>query len=185
MARWLIALVWLIWSAVWVAMAPGAKSVAQSESRASRLTHVVPLVVAVALLAAPRVPVFPLRFVPPGPWPGWIGAALTAAGIAFAIWARVTLAGNWSGSVTLKDAHELVVEGPYRWVRHPIYTGLLLALLGWALAVGEWRGLLAVAIAAMAFWRKLKREEALMRAEFGAAYADYAQRVPALVPFLR
>jgi protein-S-isoprenylcysteine O-methyltransferase Ste14 len=73
---------------------------------------------------------------------------------------------------------------PYRWVRHPIYTGLLLAFIGSALAVGEWRGGFAVAIAAVSFWRKLRREEAVMRRQFGDAYAEYAARVPALVPFL-
>ena len=85
-----------------------------------------------------------------------VGAALTFAGIAFAIWARVWIAGNWSSDVTLKRDHELIVTGPYRWVRHPIYTGILVALIGTALAVGEWRGALAVVLAAGAFWRKLR-----------------------------
>ena len=113
-----------------------------------------------------------------------LGAALTFAGIAFAIWARVWMAGNWSSDVTLKRDHELIVDGPYRWVRHPIYTGILLALLGTALAVGEWRGLLAVVLAAAAFWRKLGIEEAVMRRQFGEAYSRYAKRVPALIPFV-
>ena len=117
-------------------------------------------------------------------WLPWLGAALTLAGIAFTIWARVLLGGNWSGGVTLKHDHELVIDGPYRWVRHPIYTGLLVALAGTALALGEWRGLLALAIAAAALWRKLGLEEALMRGQFGDAYAHYAERVPALIPFV-
>ena len=76
------------------------------------------------------------------------------------------------------------MAGPYRYVRHPIYTGLLLAFIGSALAVGEWRGVLAVAIVAASFWRKLRLEEAIMRHEFGDAYARYAARTPALIPFL-
>jgi protein-S-isoprenylcysteine O-methyltransferase Ste14 len=113
-----------------------------------------------------------------------LGATLTFAGLAFAIWARFVIAGNWSSYVELKRDHELIVAGPYRWVRHPIYTGLLLAFVGSALAVGEWRGVLAVAIVAASFWRKLKLEEAVMRRQFGETYARYAARVPALIPFI-
>lgn len=98
--------------------------------------------------------------------------------------ARPRLARNGSSSVTLKSDQELTDDGPYRWVRHPIYTGLLLALLGTALAVAEWRGLLAVALAAVALWRKLKREEALPRHEFGEAYAAYFARTGAVVSFV-
>ncbi len=87
-------------------------------------------------------------------------------------------------TVTLKQNHELIVEGPYRWVRHPIYSGLLTAIIGTALARGEWRGLIAVAVATIALWRKLRLEEMIMRGEFGDTYARYAERVPALVPWL-
>ena len=69
-------------------------------------------------------------------------------------------------------------------MRHPIYTGLLLAFVGSAWAVGEWRGVLAVAIVAASFWRKLKLEEAVMRREFGGAYDRYATRTQALIPFV-
>ena len=134
----------------------------------------------------PRVPI-PLldeRFVPLAIWPAALGAALTFAGVVFSVWARFVLAANWSSLVQLKQDHELIVEGPYRWVRHPIYTGVLLMFAGTALAVGEWRGLLAVAIAAAAFWRKLRLEETVMRGQFGDAYARYAERVPALIPLL-
>ena len=104
------------------------------------------------------------RFVPIALWLASLGAALTFAGLAFAIWARFIIAGNWSSYVELKRDHELIVAGPYRYVRHPIYTGLLLAFAGSALAVGEWRGVLAVVIVAASFWRKLRLEEAIMRA---------------------
>jgi protein-S-isoprenylcysteine O-methyltransferase Ste14 len=184
--EWLIAAMWLGWLVLWVAMARRVKPVAQAESPSSRLLHVAPLALACYLLAAPHVPFFALedRFAPLALWPVRLGATLTFAGLALAVWARVLLAGNWSGIVTLKHDHELVVEGPYRWVRHPIYTGLLIALIGTALALGQWRGVLAVAIAGVALWRKLRLEESFMRREFGEAYARYAQRVPALVPFV-
>jgi protein-S-isoprenylcysteine O-methyltransferase Ste14 len=94
------------------------------------------------------------------------------------------LAGNWSSDVTLKRDHELIVTGPYAFVRHPIYTGILLGFVGTALAVGEWRAVLAVALAGVAFWRKLGIEEAVMRRQFGETYARYVARVPALIPFV-
>jgi protein-S-isoprenylcysteine O-methyltransferase Ste14 len=178
---------WAGWAAVWIAMARKAKEPAQSETAASRLSHVGPLIIAAYLLAAPAplpVPSLHGRFVPLAIWPAALGAALGFAGLAFCVWARVTIAANWSGDVQLKRDHELIVAGPYRWVRHPIYTGLLMMFAGTALAVGEWRAALAVVIAAAAFWRKLGLEEALMRRQFGEAYARYAARVPALIPFV-
>jgi protein-S-isoprenylcysteine O-methyltransferase Ste14 len=183
--RWLILLMWVAWLALWSAMARGVKAPAQSESAASRLTHVVPLLIAGYLLAVPRnpIPLLNERFAPLALWPNALGAALTLAGLAFSVWARLLLAGNWSGAVQVKHDHELIVDGPYRWVRHPIYTGLLVAFVGTALAVGEWRGVFAVVFAA-ALCRKLRLEEAVMRRQFGEAYADYAARVPALFPFV-
>jgi protein-S-isoprenylcysteine O-methyltransferase Ste14 len=184
--RWLFPLLWLAFIAFWIVMARGGKAVAERESVYSRLSHYAPLAIAIYLLAAPHVPFAALndRFAPLSLWLVRLGAALTFAGIAFAIWARVWIAGNWSSDVTLKRDHELIVNGPYAFVRHPIYTGILLALLGTALAVGEWRGVLAVALAFAAFWRKLGIEEAVMRREFGEAYARYSERVPALIPYL-
>ena len=184
--RWLFAILWLVFIAFWIAMARGGKAVAERESAYSRLSHYLPLAIAIVLIAAPRVPIAHLddRFAPLSLWLVQLGAALTFIGIAFAIWARVWIAGNWSSDVTLKRDHELIVDGPYAFVRHPIYTGILIALLGTGLAVGEWRALLAVVLAGAAFWRKLGIEEAVMRRQFGEAYARYAERVPALIPFV-
>jgi protein-S-isoprenylcysteine O-methyltransferase Ste14 len=188
--RWfftfLIAGMWVGWFVFWRVMALRVKAASQSEGQVSYLSHFGPLVIAGALLAAPRVPVPALsdRFVPLALWPAWLGVALMFAGLLFCVWARLLLAGNWSGFVEVKQDHELVVDGPYRLVRHPIYTGLLLMFAGTAIAVGEWRGVLAVAIAAAAFWRKLGLEEAVMRRQFGAAYDGYAERTRALIPFV-
>ncbi|HTZ65919.1 MAG TPA: isoprenylcysteine carboxylmethyltransferase family protein [Roseiarcus sp.] len=137
--RWLFPLLWLVFIAFWIAMARGGKAVAERESVYSRLSHYLPLLIAIYLLAAPHVPVAVLdeRLAPLTLWLVRLGAALTLAGIAFAVWARLRIAGNWSSDVTLKRDHELIVTGPYAWVRHPIYTGILLALAGTGLAVGE------------------------------------------------
>jgi len=84
----------------------------------------------------------------------------------------------------VKEAHELITSGPYRLVRHPIYTGLLLGFVGSAMASGEWGGLLAVAIIFGALWRKLTLEEKWMREQFGESYEAYSRRVAALVPYI-
>jgi len=112
------------------------------------------------------------------------GALLTMLGVAFACWARYVLGRNWSSVVQVKQGHELIQSGPYRWVRHPIYTGLLLAFFGTAVAIGEWRGAITVAIVAASFWFKLRLEERWMRENFGANYEHYMQRTKALIPGL-
>jgi len=114
----------------------------------------------------------------------YIGLTLTFAGIAFALWARVFLGRNWSGAVTLKKDHELVRKGPYALARHPIYTGVLLALLGTVIDLREARGLLALAVAALALLMKIHREERFMAEQFGAEYAQYKKKVKTLIPFV-
>jgi protein-S-isoprenylcysteine O-methyltransferase Ste14 len=114
----------------------------------------------------------------------WLGLIMLAAGIAFAVWARHDLGRNWSGTVTVKQNHELIRSGPYRLVRHPIYTGLLLAILGTAIAFGEWRGLLAFGLLTGSLLLKLRIEERFMSESFPKEYARYRAEVPALIPFI-
>ena len=176
---------WIGWGLYWGWSARRVKRVRRRESWASRAAHVVPLGVAAALLAAPSLPgwlgqAYCTGAAPAGAW----AVALVAAGLAFSVWARVVLGGNWSASVTLKEQHEIVRSGPYRLIRHPIYTGLIVAFAGSALARGEWRGLIAFAIATAALWRKLRVEEQWLTAEFGARYADYRRQTWALFPFI-
>ena len=114
----------------------------------------------------------------------WVGSAITMGGLLFSIWARNHLGNNWSQAVTIKEGHELITSGPYAIVRHPIYTGLLLAFLGSAIALGKWRGLLAVVLVFAVLWHKLRLEEKWMRAKFGNSYESYSQRVKALLPFI-
>jgi protein-S-isoprenylcysteine O-methyltransferase Ste14 len=139
----------------------------------------------VGLLWGDRVPLAILnqRLFPWSPWQFWVAAIITAAGMLFTVWARIHIGRNWSGVVTIKEGHELIDTGPYALVRHPIYTGLLVAIFGSALARGEWRGVLAVLIAWAALWRKLRLEERWMIERFGEQYEAYRRRVPALIPF--
>ena len=183
--RLLIPAMWISWAGYWWLASRSAKLTSRREHISSRLQHVLPLLLAVGLLWADKVPGSFLneRMFPWAPWEFWVAALVTAVGMLFSVWARVHLGGNWSGIVTIKHAHELITNGPYAIVRHPIYTGLLVAFVGSAMARGEWRGLLAVLIAWTALWRKLRLEERWMAEYFGTQYEDYCRRVPALVPF--
>ena len=177
---------WLSYVAYWWAMSTNVKATERREPCASRLARLVLMVCAVALLSLPSVPL-PLlseRFLPPGAWCFWSGAAVTAGGLLFSVWARRHLGKNWSQAVTVKEGHELITSGPYALVRHPIYTGLLMGFVGSAVARGEWRGLLAVALVFVALWHKLRLEEKWMRAQFGESYEAYSRRVAALVPYI-
>lgn len=184
--QYLIFGLWLAWLIYWMAASRGNKEVAQRESGASRASHLIPLSIGAWLLFAQRTPWAPLneRFVPLAEWPFVAGAILVALGLAFAVWARVYLGGNWSGTVTLKRGHELVRSGPYRFVRNPIYTGLIVAFIGSALARGMRGSVLGVAIAFGAVWHKSRIEERVLHDAFGEQYDDYKRETAALIPFV-
>jgi len=112
------------------------------------------------------------------------GIAFTAAGCLFAIWARLVLGANWSGTAGVKEGHELIEKGPYRFVRHPIYTGIVAACIGTALAIGEWRCILGLIVVLLGLALKVAQEERLMMATFPHAYPQYRRRVKALIPGL-
>lgn len=179
-------LIWGLLIAYWLWSARRVKSTAQSEPALKRfLMYWLPLIAAILLLG-------------PGPWFGHsllreqfvphslpvqsLGLTLALAGALLAGWSRHLLGSNWSSVVQVKHGHELIERGPYRRIRHPIYAGLLLLFLGNAILVGDWRGLLAVAIVFASFWRKLRLEERWLGQHFGAPYLAYVQRTKALIP---
>jgi protein-S-isoprenylcysteine O-methyltransferase Ste14 len=123
-------------------------------------------------------------FVPNSDIAGAIGLLMVLLGISFAIWGRLQLGGNWSAAVSVKQGHTLISRGPYTIVRHPIYSGLLLALLGVALIIGEVRGLLGVGVLFLSFWLKSRIEERFMLEQFGADYRNYQHQVKALIPYV-
>lgn len=114
-----------------------------------------------------------------------LGVFLVWLGIGWALWARAWLGRYWSGRPTLKEDHRLIRGGPYALSRHPIYTGMLLAVAGTALALNQWRGVLAL-VAWLWFLRvKIRGEERLLTSHFGPAYENYRRQVPALLPLSR
>ena len=177
---------WLAYAVYWRAMAADTKSDERSEGASSRLQRFAVMILALVLLGFPRIKLSVLddRFLPASMWWFWIGAVVTASGLLFSVWGRRFLGRNWSRAVTIKKDHELITGGPYSLVRHPIYTGLLAALFGCALALGEWRGLVAVGLVFIVLLRKLRLEEQWMREQFGEAYENYSRQVRSLVPYV-
>jgi protein-S-isoprenylcysteine O-methyltransferase Ste14 len=121
----------------------------------------------------------------PTPGLGVAGAAVTAAGLAVALWARAVLGTNWSGAITLKEQHELIDRGPYAFVRHPIYTGVLLMALGTVTFRGTRSGVIVFATMVAGFIVKARHEERLLTKHFPEVYPRYCARVRArLIPFV-
>ncbi len=122
-------------------------------------------------------------------WPqdayiSFTGLLLTAGGLLICVWARVELGRYWSGAIHIKEDHRLIQTGPYAFLRHPIYAGFLLAILGSAMTLGEARGLLIIAATVMAYVRKIPQEERSLELRFGRQYEHYRRSTKALLPFL-
>ncbi|MGH9607093.1 MAG: methyltransferase family protein [Terracidiphilus sp.] len=181
---WFFPVLWLAFIVCWQVLGTGTKATTRMEPAFSRVTRAVVFLAAITLFMLPNLPATWLyRAILPRSQAGFfIGAAITVAGLGFAVWARAHLGRNWSRSVQVKEDHELIVSGPYRLVRHPIYTGILAGFVGSVVADSEVRGLVALAMVFAVLWAKLRLEEKWMQAEFGEQYAAYARKVRALVP---
>jgi protein-S-isoprenylcysteine O-methyltransferase Ste14 len=177
---------WIVFITIWLLAAASTKRAVYRESRAERLHYWLLFVIACLLLFYGRKLPYPLnlRIIPHATLVAWVAPSLCVAGLAFALWARVTLGRNWSGVVTLKEEHELVQRGPYRVVRHPIYTGMLIMSFATALVQSHLAGFSGVLLMFASFWIKLGREEALMLQQFPERYAAYQQHVKRIIPFL-
>jgi protein-S-isoprenylcysteine O-methyltransferase Ste14 len=147
--------VWFVWIAWWILLSRG---------------------FGVAALSRPVVPMTPTT--------QNIGLLATMAGLGFAIWARFQIGRNWSPLIELKEEHQLVRTGPYALVRHPIYSGFMLATLGTAIAYRAVGGFLSFLLVVVAWGYKARLEEKALRERFGEGYEAYRKTVRSLVPFI-
>src|SRR5690349_13037388 len=159
--------IWLAWCVLWLLMPAWRKPSKRREFPWQRLEHVIPLILGFLLIykSAFSWGWLGQRLVSQNQAVAGIGLALVTGGLLFAVWARIALGANWSGTVTIKTGHDLVRRGPYRWIRHPIYTGLLLSLVGTVLLQGEARTLVGFVLVLLALYRKARREERFLAEE--------------------
>lgn len=177
---------WLAFFVLWMLAAIGTKRTVERVDWAKRLYYSIPAVLGYFFMFGRDIelPWLEHRFVPRSTALAISAILVTAAGLGFAIWARVHLGRNWSRAVSIKEQHQLIRGGPYRFVRHPIYSGILLAMVGTFLANGKVRGALAVVLVWFAWLVKSRMEEQFMVRSFGAEYEAYRRSTGALFPRL-
>jgi protein-S-isoprenylcysteine O-methyltransferase Ste14 len=178
---WLSALGWVAFSMYWSAAAQKSNAAKSAESTESRRLHLLLTNVGEGLLFIP-VPGLQRAFLLVSLPRILAGLALQAGCFALAVWARKHLGGNWSGRIEIKLEHELIRTGPYRFLRHPIYTAVLGMCIGTALVDGHLHALLGVAIVVVAYCRKIPLEETKLREAFGAQYETYRKSTLGLLP---
>jgi protein-S-isoprenylcysteine O-methyltransferase Ste14 len=175
---------WMLLAIVWLVMAVAIKRAKRRESIVERLQYTAILVIGFWLLfgQARNIAWLHSRLLPNVPAVWWSGLLLTGIGIAIAVFARISLGSNWSGTVTVKEDHELIRKGLYSRIRHPIYTGILLGALGSGMIHGELRDLLGFLILLSSFFIKAKREESFLFQEFGTNFTEHQRHTGMFLP---
>lgn len=182
--QYLIILCWAVFLVIWILSAFRAKRTIGGSRPILflNLLRIAVVIVAVSLVHA-GVAIQPFQMTAINPILGTVGVSLCALGIAFAVWARIYLGSNWGMPMSVKESPELVTSGPYAYVRHPIYTGVIVGMLGTMLVVGSWWVIVIIA-GGLYFVYSATREEKLMLKEFPDTYPAYKARTKMLVPFI-
>jgi len=175
---------WIAFGVYWLIAARRVKAARTTESPLYRVFRLLVLVITFTLLFAKWTAVGFLgrHFFPQTQLLAYIGFASALAGMAIAVWARMSLGHYWSDKIVLKVDHQLVRSGPYARMRHPIYSGVLLGVAGSALVVDEWRGVLAFLLLLTNYLIKAKREDEILAEAFGKDFADHKKRAGFLLP---
>jgi protein-S-isoprenylcysteine O-methyltransferase len=177
---WLIYASWLILLAYLIVAALGDKQ----NTGEHPLQNFGILFIVIISFMLPHIKIFRfLNFDPVSPVQSSIGVILCLTGIAIKIWGRQQLGKNRSQAVSVKEGHELVTSGPYNYVRHPMYSGGFIAILGSAVVMGGAWIFLLVFLGAIFFWRA-GAEDRLMEMQFPDEYPGYKSRTKALIPFV-
>jgi protein-S-isoprenylcysteine O-methyltransferase Ste14 len=180
----IVSVIWLAWLAIWLAASLDRKHTRVRDTLFSRMVQLITGAAIYLLMFSRDLPLAWLdaRVVPGVPALEAFGISLTILGIVFSLWARIHLGRNWSGAVRIGEDHELIRSGPYARIRHPIYSGLLLALAGSSLVMGNWRSFAAVIVGFLGFAFKAKREERLLSREFGSAFELHRRQTGFFLP---
>lgn len=168
--------IWCIWWACWLAVGFTSKRTVSREPFAARAWHLIPLVCGCTLIIGSRL--LPELHIALPRFVRLLGVINVAIGLGFACWARLHLGRNWSGLIALKEGHELVRSGPYKFLRHPIYTGLVFAAFASALAMSNPAAIVGACMCGLAAIIKLDNEEEFLTRAFGSNYTRLCQDVP-------
>ncbi len=175
---------WVLFTVVWAVAAFWVKPAKERQPLGNRGLHLLLVGLAAFLIFGTiKGGLLAARIIPRSKTSEIIASALVFAGLVLALWARAALGRNWSGRITLKEGHELAQQGPYRLVRHPIYSGLLMMAFGTAILGGHVGAFLAVILYPCGLWLKLRQEEKLLTTYF-PGYTEYMSRTKALIPFV-
>jgi protein-S-isoprenylcysteine O-methyltransferase Ste14 len=185
--RLLLEIPWIVFLTYWLIRAFKTRPTRQEESFASRYLVIVVEIIGYAFVFN-RWAGFGFlgdRFVPQTRAGAMLGVVFTWLGIGLAIWARNHLAEYWSARVTIKEDHRLIRTGPYARLRHPIYTGLILATIGSTLVIDRWRCVLGTCLVVLGFCVKAMKEESMLSQQFGDAFRDHQKHTGFLIPRFR
>lgn len=181
---WITIICWLLFSMTWMLQRNKAKENVDPRTASQKFKGFLGYVILFSLL---YLPLFfakdMVRVVPQNIVFQVLGVALCVIGVSVCIWSRLLLGWNWSGGVKAKKDHELIVKGPYRFVRHPIYSGFIVALTGTCLVVGGISGIVITVIYTLGLNMKIRQEEKLLAGLFDT-YAGYKERTYKLIPFV-
>jgi protein-S-isoprenylcysteine O-methyltransferase Ste14 len=187
-AVWHVAIVfpWAVFLIYWIIGSIKTRANAQKESFLSRYTILLIETAGYLLIFVPVALGFPpMQGIARTLLSAALGTACVWSGIGLAMWARHHLAEYWSARVTIKQGHQLIRTGPYARLRHPIYTGLILAAIGSALVIDHWRCGWGVLLVATGYVLKAKKEEAMLRQRFGEAFEEHRKHTGFLFPRVR
>jgi len=174
---------WIAFSLYWTIASRNQASTERGESNASTMVHQSLLGIAMLMLLLP-IPGLLTRILPQSNVTLVLGLAIQITSLALAVWARRHLGRNWSAEVRIAVDHELVRSGPYRRLRHPIYTAMLGMFAGSAICSGELHSLIAFVLMSLLYVRKIRLEERILRQTFGSAYDSYRRDSWAIVPLV-
>lgn len=185
--RLLIQVPWIVFLIYWIARAFNTRATRAKEPFASRYGVLAVEIAGYLLIfgVRTRIAFLEARVFSHSFARAVVGVILTWAGIALTIWARRHLAENWSARVTIKEGHQLIRSGPYAHFRHPIYSGLILATIGSALAIAKWRCVFGLCLVVAGYWFKARKEEAMLEQQFGEPFREHKKHTGFLIPRFR
>ena len=183
----LVEVPWIVFVLYWIVSAIRTRDTLQTESFVSRYSILLIEVAGFVLLFRHSEGIGFLgdRFMHRTLASAIVGSILIWMGIGLAIWARYHLAEYWSARITIKEDHQLIRTGPYARLRHPIYSGIVLAAIGSAVVIDQWRCVLGVCLVLIGYCIKARKEETMLTQQFGDAFREHQKHAGFLIPRFR